>query len=416
MWQTACLWLALITGLSVLLLCTLAYPLVSAFYPDPLIPIFVLGAAIRILFDAASMVGAAKLRLDLRFRYLATVDSALSVVTLVATAALGLLGFAGWALLAPMLLTAFVRFVAITIAAGIPLYRPGLKRRMSSLASDFRASGIQHYLNGVTQTIDYFAISVFHTDDVLGRYTIAFQLANTVNVVTSYTVASIAQPIFSRLQHDPARKLATYLATLRLTLAVTAPICVSLAIASPVLVTMLLPERWELAWISLTILSIAVLAMNPIQIAAAFMRARGRFQHLLRFQIFHTIVLTIAVFIAAKYGVARHVAFAVFLVSAFFGPIAIVVSLGGHTRRLRTVVDVYAMPIIASAIAMTPQYLVLEWMGDNSWSALTAQVIAGLAGFAVYVAVLRLLAPSLHGQVRALLGEVRQRAAKPLAE
>lgn len=416
LWQTACLWLALVAGLSVLLLCAIAYPFVGAFYPDPLIPIFVLGAAIRILFDAASIVGAAKLRLDLRFRYLTTVESVLSVITLVATAVMGLLGFAGWALLAPMLVAACLRFSAITIAAGIPLYRPGLARRMGSLASDFRAGGIQHYLNGVTQTVDYFAISIYHTDEVLGRYTIAFQLANTVNAVISHTVAGIAQPIFSRLQHDPARKLAAYLATLRLTLAVTAPICVSLAIASPVLVTMLLPERWELAWISLTILSVAVLAMNPIQIAAAFMRARGRFQHLLRFQIFHTIVLTIAVFIAAKYGVARHVAFAVFIVSAFFGPIAIVVSLGGHTRRLRTVVDVYAMPIIASAIAMTPQFLMLEWTGDNSWSALTAQVVAGLLGFAVYVGVLRVLAPSLHGQVRALLFEVRQRAAKPLAE
>lgn len=414
-WQSACLWLAIATGLLLVGLCTAAAPLIGWQYENPVLALFTIAAALRIALDAASMVGIAKLKLGMRFRYLAALDTALSVLTLGLTTALGVLGFASWALLLPMVAVALLRFAMILGAARVPLFRPGTLTRARTLIPDFRTSGIQHYLNGATQTLDYFAISLVATEDVLGRYTIAYQLTFTVHVVLAYTVAGIAQPIFSRLQHDRERQYEAYLATQRLTMAVAAPLLVGLAIASPALVTMLLPERWRLASISVTVLALAFLMMNPIQIAAALMRAQGEFKRLLHMQIFHTLVLGAAVFATAGLGTARYVALGVLAVGACFGPLYTLSSLAGSGLGWKTVRSVYIVPLGAACICLLPQLLLLRALGSESWTSLGAQIAAGVLGLALYVLALRALDPSLHGQVRSLIAEVRQRAAKPLA-
>ncbi|MFZ9914125.1 MAG: asparagine synthase (glutamine-hydrolyzing) [Phycisphaerales bacterium] len=414
-WQSACLWLAIAAGMLLVGLCMAATPLIEWRYHNPALALFTIAAAMRISLDAASMVGVAKLKLGMRFRYLAALDTTLSFLTLALTTVFGLLGFASWALLLPMVVVALLRFTMILGAARVPLFRPGTLARARVLVSDFRTSGIQHYLNGATQTLDYFAISLVATEDILGRYTIAYQLTFTVHVILAYTVAGIAQPIFSRLQHDRERQYETYLATQRLTMAVAAPLLIGLSIASPALVHMLLPERWRLASISVTVLALAFLMMNPIQIAAALMRARGEFRRLLHTQIIHTIALGAAVFATAGLGTARYVALAVLGVGACFGPLYVISSLSGSERGWKTVRSVYIAPLGAACICLLPQLLLLHALGSDSWTSLGAQVAAGVLGLALYVLALRTLDPTLHGQVRSLIAEVRQRAAKPLA-
>jgi len=414
-WQSACLWLAIATGLLLVGLCTVASPLIGWRYDNSALALFTIAAASRIALDAASMIGVAKLKLGLRFRFLAALDTTLSVLTLGLTTAFGLLGFASWALLLPMVVVALVRLVIILGAARVPIFRPGTLARARVLIPDFRASGFQHYLNGATQTLDYFAISLVASEDVLGRYTIAYQLTFTVHVVLAYTVAGIAQPIFSRLQHDRERQYETYVSTQRLTMAVAAPLLVGLAIASPALVDMLLPERWRLASISVTVLALAFLMMNPIQIAAALMRAKGEFNRLLHMQVIHTVTLGTAVFAAASLGTARYVALAVLAVGALFGPLYTVSSLSDSGRGWQAVRAIYIAPLGAACVCLLPQLLLLRVLGSDSWTALGAQVGAGVLGLAMYVALLRYLDPTLHGEVRSLLAEVRRRAVKPLA-
>ncbi len=416
LWESACLWLAMIAGVLIVGLCLGAFPLIHAKYGDPNIAILVIAMAIRILLDGFTSVASAKLRLNLRFKFLATIDTIGSILTVVLTGVFGLLGFGGWALMAPMLIFALSRCIATTTAAGISLNRPGIPARIRSAMGDFWAGGVQHYLNGVTQTIDYFALSVFHPDDVLGRYTIAYQLASAINMLLSYTVAGIAQPILARLQHDPERMRLTYVTTVRLTLAVTAPLCISLAIASPAIIHVLLPERWGLAWISLSILSIAFLALSPVQIAAAYMRASGRFKPLLRFQIAQTACLTVAVFLGAWLGVARHVAFGVFLVSMIAGPAAIALSLQLRSGTVRTILSSYAAPIAASVIAFLPQATLLYWLGNTTSLSLVAQIAAGALGLVVYVVVLRWVSAATHLHIFGLVQEMRKRLANPLGE
>ncbi len=416
LWESACLWLAMIAGVLIIGLCLGAFPIIYAKYGDSNIAILVVAMAIRILLEGFTSVASAKLRLDLRFKFLATIDTIGSVLTVLLTGLFGLLGFGGWALMAPMLVYAALRCIATTTAAGISLSRPGIPARIRSAMGDFWAGGVQHYLNGVTQTIDYFALSVFHPDDVLGRYTIAYQLASAINMLLSYTVAGIAQPILARLQHDPERMRLTYITTVRLTLAVTAPLCVGLAIASPSIIHVLLPERWELAWISLSILSVAFLALSPVQIAAAYMRASGRFKSLLRFQIAQTVCLTIAVFLGAWLGVARHVAFGVFVVALIAGPTAIALSLHFRAGTFRTILSAYIAPMTAAVIALLPQLALLYWLRDTSVLSLIGQVAAGALGLVAYVLVLRWVSPSTHAHIFGLVQEMRKRVANPLGE
>lgn len=416
LWESACLWLAILAGVMIVALCVAAFPLLHSKYGDPHVAIFVVAMAVRILLEGITSVASAKLRLDLRFKFLTTIDTVGSVLMVASTGLLGVLGFGGWALMAPMLLYAVLRCVATTTVASIALVRPGVPARIRTAIGDFSAGAVQHYLNGVTQTIDYFAISVFHPDDVLGRYTIAYQLASMINMLLSYTVAGIAQPILARLQSDPERMRATYIATIRLTLAVTAPLCLSLAIASPVIIHVLLPERWTLAWISLSILSIAFLALGPVQIAAAYMRACGRFKSLLRFQITHTACLTIAVFLGAWLGVARHVALGVLIVAMLVGPLSIALSLQFKAGSLRTIFLSYGIPILAGVIALLPQYGTLLLLGDSTVVALLGQVGACLVGFALYVWLLRVISPGMYTQFLGLVQEARKRASNPFAE
>ena len=413
LWQTACMWLAVAVGLLLVSICAAASPLINWRYTDSPVAMFTLLAAVRVAFDAASMVALAKLRLLERFRALAVLDTILALLTLGATIVLCMLDFAGWALLLPMIFVSILRFVIMVSAASIPLFRPGSLTRAGMLWHDFRAGGLQHYLNGATQTVDYFAISLFNTEDVLGRYTIAYQLTFTVHVVLAYIVAGIAQPVFSRVQSQPERLRDTFVTTQRLTMAVAAPLFIGLAIASPVLVKMLLPERWELAWISISILSVAFLMMNPIQISAALLRARGRFSHLLRFQILQTVCLTVAVFAATSFGTARHVAFAVCLIGIVFGPLSVQTALGGLGSSARAIRDIYAVPLLAAMLCLAPQFLLLQALGDDNWASLGAQIASGVAGLGLYVIALRFLSPTLHGQVRGLLAEIRSRAGNP---
>ena len=414
LWQTACVWLALAAGFILFALCLAASPLINWQYAGTPVAVFALLAALRIALDGASMVGLAKLRLLERFRTIAAVDTGLSVLTLLATLGLCWLEFAGWALLLPMVAASALRFVILIWAASIPLIRPGTVTRATALWRDFRASGLQHYLNGATQTVDYFAISLFSTKDVLGLYTVAYQLSFTLHALLAYTVAGIAQSVFSRLQDQPERLQRTFVTAQRLTMAVAAPLFIGLAIASPVLVKMLLPERWERSWVSISILSIAFMFMNPIQISAGLLRARGRFTQLLRFQIVQTTLLTAAVFTATGFGDAQHVALAVCLSGVLFGPLSIFTALRGLGGAGRAIRDVYLPPLLASTVCLTPQFLLLRFMGDDSWASLAVQVGAGLGGLGLYVLLLRFISPSLHQQVRVLLTEIRNRVSNPL--
>ena len=274
-------WLNAFSGVALtLLVSALSFPLAHLFHEPQLVPLLCLASLDFTL--AIAVVHASLLERALRFRTVAVIESLgalFGLTTIVGGAALGWGAFA--LVLGPMTYTV----VTVIGFFSVVRYRPhsGIDR---TAARDLweHARGVTGFqaVTFWTRNADTLLLAAVVSQAALGLYNRAYNLMRMPIDHTLALMGRVLYPALARLQHDRERMARAWLLALSMTVIVTAPVTLFLAVAAPSAIHVLLGERWLGMVPVLRLLALAGLPQVMTATAPGLLRATGDTQLLFR--------------------------------------------------------------------------------------------------------------------------------------
>jgi len=277
-----------------------AWPL-ALFYDAPelaaVVPALSLGYPIR----ALGSVPHALLQKELRFRLLAFLEAAETVIVAALVVLLALSGFGYWTLVAGNLAGGAVATLLL-----LRQRRPGfLRPRLRDLRGAVAFTG-----HVVTQRLTWFFYS--NADFVvagrllgksaLGAYTFAFELASLPIEKVTALVGRVTPAFFAAVQHDAVR-LRRYLLSLTEGIAfVTIPACWGLGLVTDTLVPVVLGERWSGVVVPLRILAAYAAWRSVETLFHQVLVVTGEARFGMRVGLLSAVVLPLAFLLGARWG------------------------------------------------------------------------------------------------------------------
>lgn len=323
---SAAVWLSLATGLGAgLLNCALA-PLAAWFYGRPelarLLYVFALANPVAALI----MVPLALLQVELRFRFIATVEWSAFAAGAALTVLLAWVGLGALSFVVPVPLVALVRLVAYWSAAR-PSVRvaPEVARWRALLGSNLGVLG-GNLAATVTYQGDYIALGRFQPPSVVGTYYLAFNFSTqTIRVFTS-NLSTVLLPALTKFENGTRRQIDAFLSATRLLTTLAVPLLLLQALLAEPLVHLLLPARWYTAIPILQILSIGMVGRLVAGPSQSLLLAQGRFRAYFWISVLYAFLFLPVVIFLGKIG-AVETAIGVTACMCVHGPAQIYVAI-----------------------------------------------------------------------------------------
>lgn len=245
-------------GICALSLFALA-PFIAGVYNKPAVTPLLQVLSVHVVVVALGTTSGGLLRRAMRFRELALIQIATSVVTLLVGLGAALAGAGVWSLVAATTVSATAGVVLQYSRARHSLIPIARWRALSSLYSfGARISGLR-FMEFLGRQLDTFAVGRYLSAAALGQYNRAFVLVNLpMSQYLTMALTSVLFPGFSRIQSDPVRVKRAYLAVLALAGLVLLPIGAGIGIAAQEIVRVVLGPQWDVAvtlvpWFALAI-------------------------------------------------------------------------------------------------------------------------------------------------------------------
>ena len=362
----------------------MAAPWIGDFYGQPEMSnmLRVMGAAI--VLDSIFYVPDGLLRKELRFKSRALPEVAGSLVAVVTTIALLLLGGG--------VLSYAVGFVMQSATRCILTFRqiswrPRLRISWSCLKEIISYGKYilgTNLIKYVSSNMDYFIVGRVLGAGPLGFYTLAFNLANYPVTNFAQVLTRIVFPTFATLQGNPIYAKRIYLRVIRLMSAVVAPTLVTLALLATPLVVGLLGEKWQPAIFPLQIIVVAGISRTLSFPSADFLRAFGFAKLPFRVSIAEALVISVTLLLVASRGIDA-VALTVAAILSLSSWTTVTISCYMSGVRLREMAGAFmpgaALAASAAGAILSLRLLGLRFLPDG----LELAVSAAAAGAAILV-------------------------------
>jgi O-antigen/teichoic acid export membrane protein len=239
-------WLELGAGLALFVITLAITPLTVSFYREPALLPVMLWISTIFLITPPGQLYLVLLQRDLKFRDLAVIEIAATLISTVAMFAAAWLGQGVMALVIGQIVYYGARSLQL-VAAGLPDWRPHLHFRVSDLAGYI---GFGLYQMG-ERTVTYLAINTIKLiigrylgADILGRYYVAYQIIVYPVMRINTVIMSVSFPIMAKFQESDELLRRGYLHMTRLISFTMAPALVVVFIAAPVFVPLLMGPGW----------------------------------------------------------------------------------------------------------------------------------------------------------------------------
>ncbi|MDB5683899.1 MAG: polysaccharide biosynthesis protein [Sphingomonas bacterium] len=400
-WTTPAFGTAVGLGIAAFLFICLISPLAAGFYNSPALTIMLPIMALAMPIGALSMVPSVMLRASLRFKTLAKLNILEQMLVQALTIYFAWRGYGALSFAVPLPIAAALR-------AGVQwvLVRPRFgKARRGQRAYMFRKGatvfGSRLITAGVHQG-DYALLGVLTTPAIVGVYFFAFRLAVQPIHMLAGSFQTVLFPALAQLQGHPDRQRDAAVNASRILAAAVMPYCfLQAAIAEPA-VALLFGRKWAAAVPLIQILSIG-LAFDAVSwVAGALLSARGEFSRALRYSIGFMPIFFIAITVGAVASSAIGVAVGVSVFYVLLGPVFTYLVFRTYGITPRQVSAIYVVPAVVSGIGMSVALLAEYSLGVEVHLLLRILII-GVVGPCAYALLLKLVAPSLFGQV---LGQI----------
>lgn len=360
--------------------------------------------ALGLLFNGAFAVPSAILTREFRQDKRTVADLTGFLVGTVLTVVLAVMGYGVWAL-------AWGRFVGNATVSIMhwrlapARYRPGWDAQIArELVRTSLPLGGAAVVAVLLLNVDYMLVGRLLGAEVLGYYTLAFNLASWPVAFFAVAVARVSVPAFARMQDDRPRLQAAYSRSSQTLLTLALPPCLLLALFADPLVHFVYGDKWAPAVAVLRFLAALGLLRVLYQFWADVLVAVGEGRRVLVTQLCWIASLAPALYLSIHWSLAGVGVAQVLVAVAVVGPI--------YAANLRGVVRLgpglrgWARLTLASAAASAAGYAVLRTEMPPVWTlAVGTPVVLG-----VYLAVVWRLVRELGFDPQALVQALRRRA------
>lgn len=397
--RSSAFWVTVAASVVLLLAGILLARPMAAFYRTPQVAPVIVALSFTAVLTALSAVQKALLTREMDFRSLEVRQMVATGIAAVVAIGLALSGAGVWAIVAQSVVFALVGTLLLWRAA---TWRP---RLLVSRAAIRDLGGFGVHVTGTqmlfffNRNIDTLLIGRVLGTAALGAYNIAYQLMMLPLNQVAGIVADVLLPAFARLQHDHAALRESWLRAVRLTAVLVAPMMIGMVVIAPLAVPVVLGDQWlavipvvqALAWVGLH--------QSLQRYNSGVLQAVDRTRPLLRFSIVSCVVSVVAFVAGLPWGITG-VAVAYLIASLLVAPWYLIVTARAVGLPVRRFLAAPARPI-AAALVMGAGVLALRLgLGTHGVAALAACVAAGAL---LYAVALRLLAPRIVAEIRALV-------------
>lgn len=279
-WATPAHWMSSSLGVCAAVVTLLSAPHAASYYGEPRLSGLLLVAALGFPIAAFATVPEARLTAELRFRFLAHLAIAASVLTFALTILLAKLFSLGpYSILLPPVVIGALRLPVIWFASHTRIkfnlcirdWPPLLSTSATLLGANLALVGtyvgpmsILERLTGRT--------------DLVGVFYFMHQLSDQAVRLLVANLAAVMLPALALFQSDPARQTVSFERAVRAILLVGVPVCVLQAVLSGPLVRLILPEKFHSSSWLLSLLSIYMLGRLVLPLVETMLVAQRR-QH-----------------------------------------------------------------------------------------------------------------------------------------
>lgn len=380
--------------------------------------------AIRAYFESISYPPLSRMRVALRFRNIAAIDTLTACTVMVVGIGYAWITRRPEAVVIGFVAGAVVRAAAFRMAEGPRDDSDSPRGDFKTLFADFRHACFGHYVYAIYLVIDRLVLTALCSDRVVGIYYFAFTLSTQINAALGVALGIVVQPIFGHLRNEPARQLRAFRAVAASVTAIAIPAMLLQAALARIFFELVLPADYADSAPVLEVLSIAMCFSCCMGPCLAMLTAQSRFRAYLLMQIGQLALLGGLVCVAAVLGgeqdSAMYTGYAVLIQFAVFGPLALWLA-GRHpdlapADRLKpwTSIDIFLRPFLIGVVAFAPTAIAGHAdLGLSRYPRAALALGAGLLSFGLYAALLRMLAPAtwhdLRTETLALVARIRPR-------
>ena len=377
----------------------LSWPIANL-YGEPDVQVFLAVMSGAILLSSLGIVQGALLTREMRFKSLELRTVAATTVSATTTMVLAAAGAGSWALVVQVLV---VTGTSTALLWRTSAWRPSARFEKGSLRE---MRGFSAHVLGTRVTswgrtnVDNLLVGRYVGAASLGAYSLAFNLMVTPVTRVAGPVTQVFFPAFSRIR-EPRRIGELWLRALPLVAAIVMPAMLGLIAVAPDFIGVLFGERWHEAVPVVQILAGVGMVQALQALNYGILQSIGRTATLFRYTVFASVLAIMSFVAGLPWGIVG-VATAYALASLVIEPLYLVLTTRavGVTvgQWLRSVTRVGTAAAITAALAFVARLALVHL--DVPAGARLAIVVTG--GIAIYLPLLRLLAPGVLAEIHNL--------------
>lgn len=283
--KSSAFWYATLTASALTLLIALGAGPVASFYRDPQLAPMIRAASLKLLLVGLAAVPLALLAKELRYKSLAAISTAATLVSSSATLIFAAVGYGAWSPLLGNLLHGVMQLLGASILG------PRFSHRMFRLSSleGMIGTGLNVCMGGavvqLTRNLDYLLLGRLVTPQVLGSYRVAFDLAMTPATTILQVANRAAFPVYASMRSDLTKLNDAWLWTARSVSSMLVPLVVFVFFDGVQLLSVLGKSGWPNAGPAIQLLCLAALARGVVETIPHVYVAAGKS----RLSLFHSL-------------------------------------------------------------------------------------------------------------------------------
>jgi O-antigen/teichoic acid export membrane protein len=292
---------AVIIGVALVTLsCGLAWP-IARFFSAPPLRAVIMVASVTYVIAAFQVVPRALLRKDLRFKLLASIETARAFSQIVATVVLAFLHFRYWSLVLGTVVSSIVVTVLVLCWQRFEFAFPKLQdiQRELKYTGHVLLSGIAWY---TYENADFGVAGRVLGEIPLGNYTVAWTISSAPVEKITNLITGVTPAYFSAVQSDKS-ELRRYLLRLTEIMALlTVPASIGIALTADLFVPLLLGPKWYGVIGPLRLLGVFIAGRSLMTILPNLLTAIGDARFVMWNMLACVVVMPFAFYVGSHWG------------------------------------------------------------------------------------------------------------------
>ncbi len=298
-------WLNILAGVIVFLLLLLLTPPVVLFFGEPRLTELMHWATLIFLITPLGQQFQILLQKELQFRTLAIIDITATFIGTITTIVTALMGQGVFSIIWGQLGNTLIKTLMLA-GIGWKRWPPKLRFKYVDLHG-YLGFGLyqmgEKSINYFSANIDYLLIGRFLGSEILGVYTIAYQLVILPLQKINPVLTRVAFPIFAKKQNDNPALRRGFVEITKLLLLVVSPLLIGMVIVAPIAIPVVLGNQWVDAVILVQILAIIGILKTLGNPVGSIWLAKGRADLGFKWNIFVATTNLIVFWLLVKQGV-----------------------------------------------------------------------------------------------------------------